>query len=87
MATWRKMIENEMSVHNDSFDNIVHQIGETENWLDINFKNGYGGTEGPPFTLWTNERVYFPVQYDGSEWVSSVPRNPNNEITYHVGGG
>jgi len=87
MTTWRKMIENEMSAHNDSFDNIVSQIGETENWLDINFKNGYGGTEGPPFTLWTYERVYFPVQYDGSEWVSSVPRNPNGEITYHVGGG
>lgn len=55
--------------------------------LDHQFHDGYGGEEGLPFTLWTKERVYFPVVYDGSEWVASVPRNPNGEATEHVGGG
>ena len=29
-----------------------------------------------PFTLWTKKHVYFPAMYDGSVWVTSVPRNP-----------
>lgn len=55
--------------------------------LDHQFADGYGSTEGLPFTLWTVKRVYFPVCYDGSEWVESVPREPNGEATEHVGGG
>jgi len=51
------------------------------------FYPGYGRPEGIPFTLWTHKRVYFPVQYDGSEWVTSVPRDPCEEVTSHVGGG
>lgn len=32
--------------------------------------------------------VYFPLCYDGgSEWVGSVPRNPNGVLTMHLGGG
>lgn len=57
----------------------------TEEELDIPFDDGYGGTEGKPFTLWTKNRVYFPVQYDGAEWVDSVPRNPCDEATKHLG--
>lgn len=51
------------------------------------FYGGYGGSEGKPFTYWTETRVYFPVVYDGSEWVESVPRDPCDEATFHVGGG
>jgi len=51
------------------------------------FNNGYGCVEGIPFTLWTRKRVYFPVQYNGSEWVASVPRYPCEEATSHIGGG
>lgn len=39
------------------------------------------------FTLWTASRVYFPVVYDGHEWVGSVPRFPCDEKTPHQGGG
>ncbi len=51
---------------------------------ELMFYPGYA--EGVPFTLWTSKRVYFPVQYDGNEWVDSVPRDPCDEATHHVGG-
>jgi len=55
-------------------------------WLDTKFDDGYGGSNGCRFTLWTRDRVYFPVVYDGSEWVGSVPRDPSDEANRHVGG-
>lgn len=39
----------------------------------------------PAFTIWTSDRVYFPVQYDGMGWVGSVPRNPCDEATSPMG--
>lgn len=51
------------------------------------FDAGYGGTEGCPFTCWTHKNVYFPVQYDGAEWVACVSRNPDGKPTGHIGGG
>ena len=51
------------------------------------FHDGYGSPEGVPFTMWTEDRVYFPACYDGSEWVDSAPRNPCKEVMEHVGGG
>lgn len=50
------------------------------------FYTGFGGHEGCPFTAWTETRVYFPVVYDGAEWVESAPRHPCEEATGHVGG-
>lgn len=41
----------------------------------------------PHFLAWTPTRVYFPVKYDGGEWVESAPRNPCDEHQYPVGGG
>lgn len=55
--------------------------------LDYQFHSGLGEVEGPEFTLWTKNRVYFPVCYDGAEWAASVQRNPCDEATRHVGGG
>jgi hypothetical protein len=87
MVTWRELITKTMSRFDENFEDVVHSVSENDNWLDINFDNGYGLAEGQPFTLWTKNRVYFPVQYDGSEWVESVPRNPNQEVKSHIGGG
>ena len=44
------------------------------------------GSEGKPFTIWTANTVYFPVVYDGAEWVGSVSRNPDGKPTDHQGG-
>lgn len=50
------------------------------------FDSGYGGAEGPAVLAWTERRVYFPVTYDGSEWLGSAPRNPQAEGQGHEGG-
>lgn len=59
----------------------------TEEEMAKNFDSGYGGTEGCPFTVWTKSRVYFPICYDGAEWVGSMSRNPDGKPTDHQGGG
>jgi len=82
-TTWRKELTDAMEAHKESWGDVISQ---TEFNPDRKFYAGYGSAEGEAFTLWTNKRVYFPVVYDGSEWVESVPRNPCNEITDHFGG-
>lgn len=86
MTTWRKELEEAMGWQRETFADIVSNT-MTEEDMDVKFSAGYGCAEGCPFTVWTSNRVYFPVNYDGSEWVDSVPRNPNGEETPHVGGG
>ncbi len=81
-TTWRKLIKLEMGEHGETFDDVVSAVGD----LDVEFDPGHGGTEGPPFTVWTRNRVYFPACYDGLEWVASVSRNPDGKPTEHVGG-
>lgn len=60
-------------------------LEDVKELIDYEFDSGYGGENGPSFTAWTTNRVYFPVMYDGSEWISSVPRNPCDEATGHQG--
>lgn len=55
--------------------------------LDKKFDGGYGGPKGEPVLIWTERYVYFPVQYDGSEWLGRAPRNPRPEPQGHHGGG
>jgi hypothetical protein len=55
--------------------------------LNREFINGFGSTDGTPFTAWGENYVYFPICYDGAEWVGSAPRNPSDEVTEHLGGG
>lgn len=84
-TTWRHGIKRAMRDNGESWGDVV-DCTLTDEQLDVEFNDGYGGTEGEPFTLWTKRRVYFPVVYDGAEWVGSVPRNPNGERTNHHGG-
>jgi len=83
--TWHELITSKMTEQGESWDDVVsHTLSELE--LHRFFDSGYGGPEGTPFTLWTHKRVYFPGCYDGAEFVESVPRNPCDEKTDHVGG-
>jgi hypothetical protein len=66
-------------------DKLYSSPEEIRSDIDYNFDNGYGTEEGFAFTAWSQSRVYFPVKYDGSEWITSVPRNPSNEATSHIG--
>ena len=62
-------------------------------WLDIEFRNGYGEPEGHPFAMWTRQRVYFAAHYDGQQRCASVPRHPPEcpgapgwQALAHIGG-
>ena len=95
MATWRELLTEAMEYHSESWDDVVkvvfgqvhtHYMDDDkpeEASLDREFDDGYGTAEGGPFTLWTQDRVYFPTEYDGSESVGSVPRNPCDVPTGH----
>lgn len=95
MATWRQLIGYAMQAAEDpewdrgtgeTWDDVV-RCTLTDAELDTEFDEGYGGTEGKPFTLWTGKYVYFPVCYDGAESVGFVPRHPCDTATRHWGGG
>jgi hypothetical protein len=82
MTTWRKELQKRLDENKD----VLIACTLTEEELDIEFDKGYGLEEGLPFTAWSKKWVYFPVSYDGSEWVGCVPRKPCNISTQHIGG-
>ena len=84
-ATWRKLLINVLDGNNETLNDIESST-LTEVELDIDFDDGYGCSEGKPFTVWTKNYVYFPVVYDGAEWVGFTYRNPNGKSTSHQGG-
>lgn len=80
MRTWREMIDIVRG------EEELIECTLTEEEMDIKFDTGFGGSEGLPFTAWTDTYVLFPVVYDGAEWVSKAPRNPCDEACQHCGG-
>ena len=91
MSTWRQLISEALVeageiVKGKDFSAKLIWTPEDLDW-DREFDSDYGCMEGHPFTAWSKTRVYFPVDYDGAEWVGSVPRNPCDEVTEHMGGG
>lgn len=86
MANWREELTEALKANDESWSSI-ESITLTDDQLDRDFDDSWGGTEGDPFTVWTAKRVYFPACYDGGEWVASVARNPDGKPTSHIGGG
>ena len=86
MENWKEMIEEEMKSRGETLSDI-EQNTLTDSEMIEKFYSGYGGTGGNPFTVWTAKTVYFPVCYDGAEWVGSVSRHPDGKPTSHQGGG
>lgn len=84
LTTWRTLIDEARAEAGDVMP-LLHFAPENLD-LDAPFNDGFGGVEGASFTAWSETRVYFPVVYDGSEWVGSVPRHPCDEVTRHHGG-
>lgn len=73
-----------MEDNNETWSNVeANTLSEQQ--MDKEFHCGYGSPEGEPFTIWTKNRIYFPIQYDGLEWVSSVARHPDGKPTEHKG--
>lgn len=83
-TTWRKELDQEMRRAGDPGPVIA--VAPDEGAFDVEFDSGYGGSRGPDVLAWTATRVYFPVVYDGAEWIGSAPRNPRGEGQGHVGG-
>lgn len=81
--TWRELLRKELENQKESFTDILYN-SMTEEEMDVKFDAGFGSHEGIPFTVWTKKRVYFPKEYDGSEWVESAPRDPCDEKMGHV---
>jgi hypothetical protein len=86
MDCWKNMLMKEMELYGETLDDIVYNT-MTEDDMNKMFDNGYGGEEGCIFTVWTEKSVYFPICYDGAEWVGRVSRNPDGVPTRHLGGG
>jgi len=82
MATWYSMLFAHMTAHNETFNDIVHSTITIEELLQ-EFDDGFGLPEGKPFYIWTENRVYFSKDNDGSLSVDSVPRFPCDEKPFH----
>jgi len=85
MTTWKTLLIDAMASHEETMLDIVSSTMAAEQ-MDVEFDNGYGIEEGIPFTVWTHNRVYFPICYDGAEWVGSASRAPDGVPTRHMGG-
>jgi hypothetical protein len=68
MTNWRKELTEALSKNNESWASVESNTLSDEQ-MDREFDDGYGGAEGDAFTVWTAKTVYFPVVYDGAEWV------------------
>jgi hypothetical protein len=80
MANWKDEIEREAG------DDKIIACTLTDEELLTEFDEGYGCHNGKEFTAWGEKYVYFPIVYDGAEWVDKAPRNPCDEATNHMGG-
>lgn len=84
MTTWQEELEAAMEKVADPGPVLAYAPNEAA--FAVQFDAGYGGAEGPPVLAWTERRAYFPVTYDGAEWVGSAPRSPVPDGQEHVGG-
>jgi hypothetical protein len=81
--TWRALLTDALE---DDPTPTVLAYAPDEAAFDVPFYDGYGGSEGPEVLAWTETYVYFPVVYDGAEWIERAPRHPRPEGQAHVGG-
>jgi hypothetical protein len=84
-TTWRTELQNALETNSEIWNDII-SIEIEDGGLDKEFDDSYGTEHGCPFTVWTSHYVYFPICYDGSEWVGCAPRFPNGQSLSHQGG-
>ena len=84
-TTWNKMLKEICEKDGEEFANLKVFV-EKDGGMDKPFDNGFGGSEGPSFTAWGEKWVYFPIVYDGAEWIGHAPRNPCEIAMDHQGG-
>jgi hypothetical protein len=82
---WWHALKKAMEADGEAFPPLYCTLPEAE--MRRCFDGGFGSTEGAPFTAWGERWVYFPICYDGAEWVGHAPRNPCDTAMEHQGGG
>jgi hypothetical protein len=87
LTTWRKELDaaRAADVDHPPDDGAIVAVAPDEALLDVAFYAGYGHAAGPHVLIWTEHYVYFPVTYDGSEWLGRAPRDPQPEPQWHEG--
>ena len=95
LMNWRTVLEQTLLDMDDELEMLVIKASQRpmapkavpidHPVFDCEFDSGYGRSEGCHFTAWGHKYVYFPAVYDGSEWMSFVPRNPCLHATEHIG--
>ena len=86
MGNWYDMLQEIMEEDGEDFSKKICTVSDDA--LKVKFNPGYKGSkEGKPFTAWGEKWVYFPICYDGSEWIGHAPRNPCDISMEHQGGG
>ena len=83
MASWYDMLSRAMQQDGEVFETRKCTLDEAA--LRVEFDDGYGDVEGSAFTAWGETWVYFPICYDGSEYVGHAPRNPCAVAMKHQG--
>ena len=72
---WYDLLCIEMKEKNEKFEDIIYSSISDAEW---HRKFGsWDGVTAKPFRAWTQNRVYFSVEYDGMYGVESVARNPS----------
>jgi glycine betaine/choline ABC-type transport system substrate-binding protein len=51
--------------------------------LDVEFDDGYGSECPIQLKAWTKSNVYFSYEYDGSDFILTVPRKPPTKKEQH----
>lgn len=86
MTNWKKLLESAMEERGEDLADLeANTLTEVD--MTKEFNSDFGAVGGAPFTAWSAKTVYFPVGFDGAEWVGSVSRHPDGEPTEHQGGG
>ena len=93
LTSWAKMLRDKLEDKNDSLVQLCIKFNGVDTFVPLDhygfcakFDGSFGCPEGCHFTAWGERYVYFPVTYDGSEWIEAVPRNPELIATNHLGG-
>jgi hypothetical protein len=84
MANWYEKLKEIMEADGENFDTRRCTLSNQD--LLKEFDDSYGSSEGAAFTAWGENWVYFPIVYDGSEWIGHAPRNPCEISMKHQGG-
>ncbi len=59
---------------------------QASKYLSYEYVSSYGAPKCHSVYVWTDTRIYFIVDYDGSTHLDSVPRNPEEGSPSMIGG-